>query len=138
MAVVLDTNVISELGRKRPHPGVVSFIARQSDPYLAAPTVHEIAFGADSLADPAHRLALKNWLDGVQRDFAHRTIAVDAQIARLFGALRGQRARRGRPLTPIDALIAACALSLGAAVATRNTRDFEGIGVTLVNPWDEE
>ena len=63
----------------------------------------------------------------------------DPQYPTINGAVRAlvaQGARTGRPLPTVDSLIAATALAYDLTIVTRNTRDFEGIGATLVNPWN--
>jgi len=61
---------------------------------------------------------------------------VDRQVAGRWASLAAQGARAGRHLPTVDSLIAATALAYDLTIVTRNTRDFEGIGATLVNPWD--
>jgi len=75
------------------------------------------------------------WIDAVRRRFHGRVVDVDADVAEIAGRLRAAANLEGRSSDPIDALIAASALIRGAAVATRNVRDFEPLGVELVDPW---
>jgi predicted nucleic acid-binding protein len=69
--------------------------------------------------------------------FPGRILPFDEQAARLYAKIVQQRDTAGRPTSPLDAMIAAIALSRNAAVATRNTRDFDGCGVRVINPWVE-
>jgi predicted nucleic acid-binding protein len=69
-------------------------------------------------------------------DMASRVLPFDRAAARLFGTVFTQRKAKGRPITPLDTEIAAIVRSNGGTLATRNTRDFEGCGIHLVNPWD--
>jgi predicted nucleic acid-binding protein len=70
-------------------------------------------------------------------DFPDRIILFDQQAARLYAKIVQQRDSVGRPISQVNAMIAAIARSRHAAVATRDTRDFEGCGVRVINPWLE-
>jgi toxin FitB len=133
--VLLDTNVLSELVRPRPDARVVAFVAALDAPLLSVLTIHELTFGAARSPDPERRERLMAWVDTVRRRFAGRVIDVDPDVAEIAGRLRAVADGGGRPADPIDALIAASAMVRGAAVATRNVRDFEPLGVALVDPW---
>lgn len=135
-AVLLDTNVLSELVKPRPNARVVAFVAAQIDPFISVLTIHELAYGADRAPDPGRRSKLIGWLASLRSRFAARTIPVDADIAERAGKLRAAAEAQGFVVKPIDSLIAASAVARGAAVATRNTRDFAPLGVPTVNPWN--
>ena len=68
--------------------------------------------------------------------FAQRILVFDPLAAREFPAIAAGRRLRGRPISVLDAQIAAIVKANGATLATRNTLDFEGCGVRLVNPWE--
>jgi toxin FitB len=72
----------------------------------------------------------------LEEDFAGRVLVFDGAAAEYYAPFMSQRRRPGRPTASQDGQIAAIALSRGAAVATRNTADFQGGGVELINPWD--
>lgn len=133
--VLLDTNVLSELVRSRPDPSVAAYVAGHASPLVSVLTLHELTYGAARSQDPARRERLMAWIDAVRRRFAGRVVDVDADVAEIAGRLRAAASLEGRGADPIDALIAASALVRGAAVATRNVRDFEPLGVDLVDPW---
>ncbi len=133
--VLLDTNVLSELVRPRPDPGVATYVAGVAFPLISVLTLHELTFGAARSHDPARRERLMAWIDTVRRRFHGRVVDVDPDVAEIAGRLRAAANLEGRSSDPIDALIAASALIRGAAVATRNVRDFEPLGVELVDPW---
>jgi predicted nucleic acid-binding protein len=134
-AVLLDTNVISELVRPKPEPRVAAFVKSQSDPILSALTIHELAYGADRAADPTRRAKLKAWLAAIRAQFAGRIVDIDASVAEHAGRIRAAAANQGASPDPIDTLIAACAIARGAAIATRNVRDFAAFGAALLDPW---
>ncbi|MFC5384599.1 VapC toxin family PIN domain ribonuclease, partial [Aquamicrobium segne] len=68
-------------------------------------------------------------------DFAGRVLPFDREGADTYATLAVERRQSGRPISQFDAQIAGIALSRGAAVATRNVADFEGIGLTIIDPW---
>ncbi len=133
--VILDTNVLSELVRPRPDPKVQAFVRAQTDPLISALTIHELVFGAERANDPARRAKLIAWVAAIQSQFAGRVVDIDANVAEQAGRLRANAASQGTNIDPIDALIAACAIARGAAVATRNVRGFAPLGVSVVDPW---
>jgi toxin FitB len=133
---LLDTNVLSELVRPKPDPKVQAFVRAQTYPLISALTIHELAFGAERATDPARRAKLIAWVAAIQNQFGGRIIDIDADVAEQAGRLRANAASQGANTDPIDALIATCAIVRGAAVATRNVRDFAPLGVTVIDPWN--
>ena len=110
---------------------------QEAELYLTAPTVAELAGGG-------HRVLLRTgsskYLDRlrliVDREFSGRVLGFSLEAADAYGSVRAQREKLGRPVGQIDAMIAAICLIHGATLATRNIRDFEGIGLSLVNPFE--
>jgi predicted nucleic acid-binding protein len=133
-AILFDTNVISELVRTQPDAGVVAFVRAQTDPFISVITVHELTYGAERAA-VGRRAKLLVWIAALRSQFTGRIIPINEDIAADAGRLRAAAEAQGRPTHAVDALIAACAIAHGAAVATRNTRDFEPMGVSVINPW---
>lgn len=133
--MLLDTNVLSELVRPKPDARVQAFVRAQTAPLISALTIHEIVFGAERATDPARRAKLIGWVAAIQSQFAGRIIDIDANVAEQAGRLRANASLQGASTDPIDALIAACAISRSAAIATRNVRDFAPLGVSVVDPW---
>jgi predicted nucleic acid-binding protein len=137
MSYLLDTNVLSELRRKQPDAGVSVWIAQRpaSTLYLSVLTLGELRKGIEGMSDPDRRLALSDWMQtDLAAFFLGRILSVDASVADRWGQLV---AIAGRPLPAIDSLLAATALVHGLTMVTRNTKDFEGLGVEVVNPWRE-
>ncbi|HEY0993888.1 MAG TPA: type II toxin-antitoxin system VapC family toxin [Kofleriaceae bacterium] len=130
MTTLVDTNIIAELARPRPDPGVVAWAGKLSTMTLSAISVEEISFGL--AANPRPRL--ERWLSDFL-DSDCRILDVTSSIAKHAGILRGQLARRGRSRTQADMLIAATAALHGLTLATRNERDFDDCGVTVINPF---
>lgn len=135
--IILDTNVVSETMRRTPTPVVVDFLARRrSDDFaLTALTLFELRFGVERLARSAERSRLTVIVDGYEAGALGPVLPLDIPSADLAATYRASRQRNGRPVGVPDSLIAGIALHHGAALATRNIRDFEGSGLDLVDPW---
>lgn len=133
--ILLDTNVISELVRPKPEKRVVAFVQSQPNAILSALVLHEIAYGAERVRDPVLRTRLTAWVASIRTGYAGRIVEVDADIAERAGRLRAAAESSGMVVEAVDALIAATAASRGAAVATRNVRDFAVLGVRVIDPW---
>jgi len=136
--IVLDTNVVSELMRREANTAVLDWVDAQppDELLLTAITAAEICHGIAKLPDGKRKSALREAADAtLKKDFAGRILAFDEDAAEHYGQLVSARERAGRPISMADALIAAICLSYGASLATRNTDDFQGIELTLVNPW---
>jgi predicted nucleic acid-binding protein len=132
---LLDTNVLSEVMLPEPAPGVVAFVAAQSNLLISVAVFHELSYGVELLPIGARRARLSASVAVFRARFCERTIAISAEIAEISGRLRAVEKRSGFRLKPLDALIAASAISASARLATRNTKDFERLGIELVNPW---
>ena len=133
MSYLLDTNVVSELRRKLPNPGVVSWFLHRpaSTLFLSVLTLGELRKGIEGAPDATRRMALSDWLETeLPRFFAGRILNLDAPIADRWGRLF---TAAGRPA--IDSLLAATAAHHGLSLVTRNARDFEGLGIEVINPW---
>jgi predicted nucleic acid-binding protein len=134
LSYLVDTNVLSELRRKLPQPEVVAWFAHRPRQtlYLSVLTLGEIRKGIERL-DAVRQQPLLDWLEvELPNYFMGRLLAVDAQTADRWGRLLGSA---GRPLPAVDSLLAATALQHNLTLVTRNTADFEGTGVRLINPW---
>ena len=135
--VVTDTNVVSELMRLTPDPEVMAWFSRQNSAelYLTAVTEAELHAGAAILPAGRRRERLAAEVDAmVREDFAGRVLPFDSAAARAYGAIAAARRALGRPILEADCQIAAIAQVAGAAVATRNSTDFEHCGITLIDP----
>lgn len=135
---VLDTNVISELRKAKSDkadPGVVAWAAGVpfGSLYISAITILELETGVLQVErrDPAQGALLRAWLDShVLPAFHGRVLPVDTAVAQCCARLHVPDPRSER-----DALIAATAMVHGMTVVTRNTADFQGTGVAMLNPW---
>lgn len=136
--VVLDTNVISELFRPAPSAQVLDWF--HSEPkhllYTTTVTMAEVFAGLEIMPTGRRRANLTRLANHVfERDFDGRILDFTEDAARAYAALMARTRARGRPMSSMDAMIASIALSRRAALATRNTRDFEGCGLRLLNPF---
>lgn len=136
MSYLIDTHVISELRRKQPDANVVAWFeccAAQSL-FLSVLTLGEIRKGIERLEDAKRRQILLEWLHvELPTFFLGRILSVDAPVADRWGRLQSDA---GRPLPAIDGLLAATALQHDMTLVTRNVKDFNGLGLNLVNPWE--
>lgn len=136
---LIDTNVISEVRKARADPGVVAFFdavdAANEPIYLSAITIGELRRGVELIrhrGDHDQAAVLENWLAIIVSEFASRILAFDTEAAQVWGRLRVPN-----PSNALDKQIAAIALVNDMTVVTRNTTDFKGTGLYLINPFDE-
>ena len=138
MAILLDTNVVSELIRTAPDPAVTSWVSDHPlyDLFFSAVSEAELRYGAAILPPGRRRDTLFLDIDAMLRDaFEDRVLPFDSDAARAYGNIAAVRRSAGRPVAPADCQIAAIAASRDMAVATRNVRDFEDMGIEIVDPW---
>jgi toxin FitB len=133
---LLDTNVISETVRVRPNAQVMRWLdtLQPEQLHVSVLSLGEIRKGALMLADAKRRAKLLDWLEAdLSQWFEARVLPVDKGVCAHWAQLL---ADAERPLPAIDSLLAATASHNGLVLATRNTKDFDLIGVELLNPWD--
>lgn len=130
MSFLCDTNVLSELVKPRPDPGVVAWAAGQTAVKLSAVTVEEVFYGLARRPKPR----ILEWFEGFLADHAE-VLPVSGPVARRAGELRGGLAAGGATRTQADMLIAATAQLHRLTLVTRNGRDFDGCGIPVLDPW---
>lgn len=136
---LLDTNVLSEFARAQPADlRVDRWLRATPDDVLFASvlTLAEIRRGIELLPAGKKRTQLETWQADIEISFANRLLPVNKVIGDQWAILSAQAQRRGTPLGIMDGLIAATALEHDLTVATRNVKDFAGLGVAVFNPWD--
>lgn len=134
MTFLLDTNVLSELRKRRPAKGVVSWVQQTAgdEKYVSVLALGEIRQGVERLRcrDQVQAGALDEWLADLEARFSDRILAVDKAVAHAWGRLSATD-----PVSPVDCLMAATALVHGLVVVTRDTAPFERVGVPCLDPW---
>ncbi len=130
---LLDTNVISEMRKLRPHGGVVAWLEtlRVEQIFLSAVTIGELQAGVELTRrhDPAKAGEIESWLTSVEMSFAF--IPMDPACFREWSRLMAGKHDALRE----DAMIAATARVHGFTVATRDEKDFKNLGVEIINPF---
>ena len=131
---LLDTDVISELRRRRRNRNVVAWISNVSaaDMFLSVVTIGEIELGIarQRVRNPSFAKDLADWLEVTLRAYEERILPLTVGIARRWGRLAAQLGNK-----QLDLAIAATALEHGLTVVTRNVSDFEPTGVTVLDPF---
>lgn len=136
--IVLDTNVLSELLRPAPAPGVVAWVEAQAMGALFTTAISrgEMLYGAHVLPAGRRRDVLLQEVEAIfSADMAGRVLPYDEAAADIHAAIAAQRRAQGRPISQSDAMIAGIVRAHGALLATRNGRDFEACGIELADPW---
>jgi len=136
---LVDTNIPSELTREKPDPRVTTFLKNvaKDSVFLSVMTIGEISKGISALPPSQKRTALQQWLDVDLRSwFAGRILPVTEVIAEEWGRMAASAKQRGTPLAVVDGVIAATAIHHNLSVVTRNVKDFVGLGVDILNPWE--
>ena len=140
MAILLDTNVVSELMRPLPNAAVEVWVSRyeKSDLYLSSVSEAELRYGIALLPSGRRKERLKTSMEAMlQRAFQNRILSFDRKSAHTYAEIAASRKLAGRPPSRFDCQIASIASSNDCVLATRNIRDFVGMGVDLLNPWSD-
>ena len=138
--IVLDTNVLSEALKPDPSEAVLRWLGAQEAAavYITTITQAEMLYGVELLPLGKRRSRLASVVEQVfSEEFRGRILPFDEEAAAAFAKIVAARKRAGRPISQSDAMIAAVARSRAAAVATRNSGDFRGCGVRVIDPWRE-
>lgn len=137
--IVLDTNVLSETLRPKPADAVRHWMVGQPADNLFTTSIceAEILYGLARIPAGRRRTALQKEIAAIFGEaFAGRILPFDSASARAFAQIAATRRTLGRPISDLDAQIAAIASSHGATLATRNIDDFADCGIRLLNPWE--
>lgn len=137
MSYLLDTNVLSELHRKKPNPGVVAWVEERptTSLFLSVLTLGELRKGVEGVADANRRMTLIDWLEAeLPAFFTGRILSIGTHVADRWGRMV---AVAGRTVPAIDSLIGATAAHHGLSLVTRNARNYVGLGLDVINPWAE-
>ena len=132
---LLDTNVISELTKSPPDPGVLLFLSTGDDLWVPVIALHEVRYGLQLLPAGRRRDGLESTMTAFIAEYEERILPLDREAAECAGVLRAQARQAGRDLTMGDALVAGTAQARDLAIATRNVADFDYLDVAFTNPW---
>lgn len=137
--VVIDTNVVSELMRAEPSAEVLDWMddRQPRELYVTAVTEAEVRTGIALLPEGRRRRGLAEACERAFGSlFAGRVLPFDSDAAGAYAEIAAARRVLGRPVSLADGQIAAIARSRRMAVATRNIRDFQDMGIGVLDPWD--
>ncbi|MER8436428.1 type II toxin-antitoxin system VapC family toxin [Mesorhizobium sp. M1312] len=137
--IVLDTNIVSEASKHAPDSNVSAWFRKQDflELYMCGPVIMEQSFGAERFLNRKGSDRYVRVLDHlISQQFVGRIVDFAGSVPRLAGKLRAAREQHGRPISLADAMIAAICLAHDATLATRNVRDFDGLDLKLVNPFE--
>jgi toxin FitB len=130
---LLDTNVISEVRKTKPHGAVVAWLEslRVEQIFVSAATMGELQAGVELTRrqDAVKADQIESWLTSLEATFAF--VAMDTTSFREWSRLMARKTDTLR----LDAMIAATARVHGFTVATRDERDFKQLGVKIINPF---
>ena len=136
--IILDTNVISELTRPVSDSGVIAWLDSlpPEEAAITAITAAELRYGVRRMPDGRRKTELSEAVSAlINTDFRGRVEPFDVLAADQYADVVTARERAGKPIGISDAQIASICRVLNATLATRNTSDFTGTGVDLINPW---
>ena len=138
-AWLLDTNVLSEIRKRRPNRKVVAFVAEQplERLYVSTVTLAEIRFGIEQVTDAMRRAELHAWLTHKVRPlFAQRVLDVNEDVLFKWRLLVAEGRKSGHTFSQPDLFIAAQALHHGMTIVSRDTREYVRAGAPVLNPWE--
>jgi len=138
--LVLDTNMLSVMMSTEPIRKVADWILDQpsDELFTAAVCQAEVLSGVSILPNGRRRAALEEAARAMFADDFHgRVLPFDTEAAAAYAEVFADRRKAGRPAGTVDLMLAAIARVRGASIVTRNVADFEGVGLTIINPWDD-
>lgn len=138
---LLDTNVLSELRRRKPARRVVAFVAAQplEGLYISSITLAEIRFGIELVADATRRAELNDWMTHrVRPMFEQRVLPITEDVMFKWRLLVEEGRKIGHTFSQPDLIIAATALEHGLTVVSRDTSDYQKARVPVLNPWNAD
>jgi predicted nucleic acid-binding protein len=136
--IILDTNVVSEAMRLNPDRNVIAWLDRQAEAtvWITSVTVLEVRTGIELLPSGQRQTNLSfDFERFMDTDIQGRVVAFDGEAARLTATVIAIRRRTGRASALCDSMIAGIVIAAGAELATPNTRHFDDLSITLIDPW---
>jgi predicted nucleic acid-binding protein len=138
---LLDTNVLSELRRRKPARSVVAFVAAEplESLYISSITLAEIRFGIELVADATRRAELNDWMTHKVRPmFEQRVLPITEDVMFKWRLLVEEGRKVGHTFSQPDLIIAATALEHGLTIVSRDTSDYKRARVPVINPWNAD
>jgi toxin FitB len=136
--ILLDTNVLSEWTKPRPDPAVVRWLDSLDEDraFISVASLAEIRAGTERMPQGRRRRLLSAWLtDDLPGRFEGRVLPIDRSVADRWGVIVARGLRAGVTIGTMDGFFAATAATHRLTLATRNVRDFQRLGIPLLNPW---
>jgi len=135
--IIVDTNVVSELMKPSPAAQVIEWVRARNGRELVTTsiTLAEILYGIARLPDGRRKEVLRTTASEVFAAFDDQVLPFDSSAAKHFAEVVGHRDELGLPIDGFDAQIASICRAHGAALATRNVKDFRQTDVQLIDPW---
>ncbi|WHP07560.1 type II toxin-antitoxin system VapC family toxin [Acinetobacter corruptisaponis] len=137
--IILDTNIVSELLRKKPNEQVIHWLLQQQRLSLFTTTISysEMLYGIHIMPKGQKQQQLLTGIKNIfDTDFRDLILSFDQQAAEHYADIAALRKTKGLPISQFDAMIAAITRSKNAILATRNIKDFQYCGIELINPWN--
>ena len=137
MKFLMDTNAVSELLKPQPNPGLIDWMESTDEDriFLSVVSLAELRYGVERLAEGRRRRRLDQWLqEELPLRFEGRILPIEASIADSWGRTVSHYEAAGRPISVIDAFLAATAETHRMTLVTRNVSDFAFLK-TVLNPW---
>lgn len=138
MSFLLDTNAVSEWVRPQPDRNVISWLANVDEDrvFISEISFAEIRWGVEMLPAGRRRERLATWLaDELRARFEARILDIDPHVAETWGVIMVRGQKMGLTLGSMDAFVVATAEAHGLTLATRNVKDFQRLGISLLDPW---
>jgi len=136
--IILDTNVLSALMQQQPDSQVVAWLDQQPalSIWISSITLFEARYGLALLATSQRKRKLQERFEELlQSELENRVLQFDENAAAEAAQLAAGRKRSGRPVDMRDTFLAGIAMARQATLATRNTKHFQDLAITVINPW---
>ena len=138
MSYLVDTNVFSEQLKPRPSRRVIRWLEEnESEIYVSTITIAEIRRGIERLPEGKRKDRFSEWLSTITRTMRGSVLSFNRSVAHVWGQMQGRLDGEGITLSAFDSIIAATAIRHDLAVCSRNVRDFQRTGVTVINPFED-
>ena len=138
MSFLLDTNAVSEWVKPRPNPGLIGWMESIDEDrvFISVISLAELRYGVERLAAGSRRRRLEEWLgQELPLRFEDRILPIDTRVAEVWGRTVSRSEAAGRPISSMDAFLAATAETHQLTLVTRNVSDFPLLKAVL-NPWN--